>query len=311
MASNLRFLKECRKLVYSCSDEVRNYYCIFFCTDFDSSIQKKYDDILKQALEGKDLSLIDAVSIIRTIFRNFGEQTISIQIKKETQIEEVKYGFGRLTYYKLKGDNIAILYQDHEAVRDSINGDEHTKDRLEYRLSAYLKRLSGVKPISFEERMSKVCFIYYWFYKSIPDFSSTSERKKANFLFLLLSKIGIIIDGNIVFERIDHDHFESSYLNGIINKIACLSFVEPVDEMNCICSSLDKYKPILLRLSEVVSEVLSLKTGTDEIIRLLYLNKLSVDDMVDDPIANFHRLFGNQLTKKGENAKISSSSDDE
>ena len=190
------------------------------CNFEGESIEVKYEGIpLKQDIDEDEVkrmirnfvdnhkhdNMIENVTILRTILREYQEISLDVIVSCDDEKEKVFYlnlynlhwfNFTKNSQkYKIKYDNIMGLELNYHNEVDNLK--KYTDDLSD--IMKYISDLSNVGPIIINDNDKALIEIYKLFYKENPDFSSEDINVKVQTMMSILSEFGITIDCDYAF----------------------------------------------------------------------------------------------------------------
>ena len=190
------------------------------CNFEGESIEVKYEGIpLKQDIDEDEVkrmirnfvdnhkhdNMIENVTILRTILREYQEISLDVIVSCDDEKEKVFYlnlynlhwfNFTKNSQkYKIKYDNIMGLELNYHNEVDNLK--KYTDDLSD--IMKYISDLSNVGPIIINDNDKALIEIYKLFYKENPDFSSKDINVKVQTMMSILSEFGITLDCDYAF----------------------------------------------------------------------------------------------------------------
>lgn len=190
------------------------------CNFEGESIEVKYEGIpLKQDIDEDEVkrmirnfvdnhkhdNMIENVTILRTILREYQEISLDVIVSCDDEKEKVFYlnlynlhwfNFTKNSQkYKIKYDNIMGLELNYHNEVDNLK--KYTDDLSD--IMKYISDLSNVGPIIINDNDKALIEIYKLFYKENPDFSSEDINVKVQTMMSILSEFGITLDCDYAF----------------------------------------------------------------------------------------------------------------
>lgn len=193
----------------------------------DGSIEIKYRGVpLRKDIDEKEVrimirdfidnhkhdNMIENVTILRTILRDYKEESLDVYFCNKNGSEAVRYdnvsgvnGFGFIkevkggvSYkykYKIKYDSVLGLELNYFDETGNIK--KYTDDLSD--IMKYIYDLSNVKPIIINDNDKALIEMYKLFYKENPDFSSKDINVKVQTMMSILAEFGITLDFDYAF----------------------------------------------------------------------------------------------------------------
>ena len=187
-------------------------------------------------------NMIENVTILRTILRDYMEESLDVYFCNKNGSEAVRYdnvcgvnGFGFIkevkggpSYkYKIKYDSVLGLELNY--FDETGNLKKYTDDLNE--IMKYIYDLSNVGPIIINDNDKALIEIYKLFYKENPDFSSKDINVKVQTMMSILAEFGITLDCDYTFDLIGKKKMPVSLkLEEMVHKMYPLGLVNEVKD---------------------------------------------------------------------------------
>lgn len=162
----------------------------------DNCNEDKQNEILDKCMNGlKNYNdLVRIVSWIRTIFKNWDEKFLEIQIFHNGNTTILLYEEKKLKLFEqVSSDGKRFLFKEGEKI-NFYNGTNSNDDNILNMLANRIEQIKKIKNISelkLNEFEQELCDIYYLFYNENPDFLSDELSIKMQMMILILKSLNM------------------------------------------------------------------------------------------------------------------------
>ena len=189
----------------------------------DGSIEIKYEGVpLRKDIDEEEVKLmirdfvdnhkhdnmIENVTILRTILRDYKEELLEVYFCNKNGSETVKYthiyGTGLSNWFSFMKDSQKFKIKYDSVLGLELNYFDETGNIKKYTddlsdIMKYISNLSNVGPIIINDNDKTLIEIYKLFYKENPNFSSKDINVKVQTMMSILAEFGITLDFDYAF----------------------------------------------------------------------------------------------------------------
>ena len=162
----------------------------------DNCDEVKQNEILDKCMNGlKNYNdLVRIVSWIRTIFKNWDEKFLEIQIFHNGNTTILLYEEKKLKLFEqVSSDGKRFLFKEGEKINFD-NGINSNNDNILNMLAnriEQIKKFKNISELKLNEFEQELCDIYYLFYNENPDFLSDELSIKMQMMVLILKSLNM------------------------------------------------------------------------------------------------------------------------
>ena len=245
--------------------------------------------------------MLENVTILRTIFRDYMEESLDVYFCDKNGKEAVRYdnvcgvnGFGFIKEvksdasckYKIKYDSVSGL--EIKWFNEAGNIKKYSDDLSD--IMKYISNLSNVDPIVINDNDKALIEIYKLFYKENPDFSSKDINVKVQTMMSILAEFGITLDCDYSFSLMTKLKMPFSLkLEEMVQKMYPFGVVDEVQDNIKLA---EEPKKIIRIVGDSIRDVISLEDDMNDalitISKVIYAGRynLSSDSDISE-IAEF------------------------
>lgn len=171
------------------------------CNNSVFDIESKYDLIDKIFNGYPSSKIMDIVRDIRTIFKDFTEEHLTIFVVTNSFETSVKYLDGKLVsfsdeQYISRDNKLQFNYELDKNINFSILGNTETNKYIEFynMYIGILNSLKNILPISIYHNEELLCKVYKLFYGINPDFCDKNINIKIQTMISILTQFNICLN---------------------------------------------------------------------------------------------------------------------
>ncbi len=214
--------------------------------------QERSNQLLERCFAQKEsyLNLPEDVSWVRTIFHDYHERFLQVDVQSETQKVGVTYVNNDLIFYQCKEvlgkskKDLKVVYQVQYSKNNQVqftlsDSDGQIVEYPFYKNSLSLiqesmkeiRNLKRAYPVTLEEDGKALCEIYQLFYQELPDFSLEETKIKMQAMLSVLVECNISLGEKYAFSHLSPNGLPiSNDLDVLLSNLKPLGQVERQEE---------------------------------------------------------------------------------